>query len=163
MDEQEDSTGRVTDTLGQVQEELAHRTHTLLARLDGADDAQATQDDNIRELVTRVDEQEAATCRVTDCIGRLQREHADMTTRLSTRIHEQYNLTARLTEGLDNLQMSIEHDSNAVHNRIAVVEGKKNKIAVYRHILNKKRKVSFWWCNLSQFSLKVDIWDMKYC
>ena len=31
------------------------------------------------------------------------------------------------------------------------------------HILNKKRKVSFWWCNLSQFSLKVDIWGMKYC
>ena len=30
-------------------------------------------------------------------------------------------------------------------------------------ILNKKRKVSFWWCNLSQFSLKVDIWDMIYC
>ena len=30
-------------------------------------------------------------------------------------------------------------------------------------ILNKKRKVSFWWCNLSQFSLKVSIWDMKYC
>ena len=30
------------------------------------------------------------------------------------------------------------------------------------NILNKKRKVSFWWCNLSQFSLKVDLWDMKY-
>ena len=30
------------------------------------------------------------------------------------------------------------------------------------NILNKKRKVSFWWCYLSQFSLKVNIWDMKY-
>ena len=34
---------------------------------------------------------------------------------------------------------------------------------IHIYILNKKRKVSFWWCNLSQFSLEVDIWDMKYC
>ena len=113
----------------------------MLARIDGADDAQAAQDENIRELVTRIDQQEAATSRVTDSIGRLQREHADMTTRLSTRIHEQDNSSARLMEGLDNLQISMEHDSNAVHSRIAVVEGKNIKRFLLRCIHHFKSDI----------------------
>ena len=58
-------------------------------------------------------------------------------------------------------------------NEIALKKQNHEKLEVHNYniwqfvinldILNKKRKVSFWWCNLSQFSLKVDIWDTKYC
>ena len=60
-----------------------------------------------------------------------------------------------IEKGIDDCVSSFVHELNEIMSDFHKCPA--------ANILNKKRKVSFWRCDLSQFSLKVDIWDMKYC
>ena len=90
MEEQEETTGRVIGAIGQLQREHADTANRLSTRMDRLDNAQTEQDEITQALTTRIGEQEEATGRVTEAIGRVQREQADMASRV-TIVEGMYN------------------------------------------------------------------------